>query len=53
MVLDGQAGRLYVAGIPLAALGGRSRTKAMGDLMAFDVRESAAAKPAQRPAAPR
>jgi hypothetical protein len=44
MALDAQAGRLYVAGIPLAALRDRQRAKAIGDVMIFDVRELQAVK---------
>ena len=37
--LDAKAGRLYVAGIPLAGLRDRPRDKAIGDIMVFDVRD--------------
>jgi mono/diheme cytochrome c family protein len=36
--LDAKAGRLYIAGIPLAALRDRQRAKAVGDVLVFDVR---------------
>jgi hypothetical protein len=39
LALDPKAGRLYVAGIPLAALRDRPRAKGVGDVLAFDVRE--------------
>jgi hypothetical protein len=42
MALDAKAGRLYVAGIPLASLGGRSRARGVGDVLAFDVSGAAA-----------
>jgi WD40 repeat protein len=42
--LDTKAGRLYVAGIPLAALRDRPRAKGVGDLVVFDVRSLAAGK---------
>jgi WD40 repeat protein/mono/diheme cytochrome c family protein len=35
--LDAKAGRLYVAGIPLAALRDRPRARGLGDVLAFDV----------------
>jgi hypothetical protein len=44
MALDAKAGRLYISGIPLAALRDRPRAKAIGDLAAFDVRTLVRAK---------
>jgi WD40 repeat protein/mono/diheme cytochrome c family protein len=35
--LDAKTGRLYVAGIPLAALRDRPRARALGDVLVFDV----------------
>jgi DNA-binding beta-propeller fold protein YncE len=37
--LDAAAGRLYVAGIPLAAVRDRPRARGLGDMIVFDVRE--------------
>jgi DNA-binding beta-propeller fold protein YncE len=42
--LDAKAGRLYVAGIPLAALRDRPRAKGVGDVFVFEIRELTAAK---------
>jgi sugar lactone lactonase YvrE len=47
-VLDAAAGRLYVAGIPLAAVRDRPRARGLGDVIVFDVRNLERTTEAQR-----